>query len=119
MIKRKLKNCSDCNTPSYLFGHGRCLQCYKIWKNYKIPKVSENEKERLAKYKVLKEQYKKTHKVCEVCGSDKNLTIHHKSGRIGDNLFKNFLLCCINCHRTIEMNPEEAKEKDYSIIRTN
>lgn len=45
--------------------------------------------------------------------------VHHKKGKTGDLYFDDrwFLASCPYCHRHIEVNPTEAKEKGFSLDR--
>lgn len=120
MIKRKLKVCSDCGKEKYLFSNGRCEQCYKIWKNYTISKVSKKTKERHKTYNELRLDYLALHPICEVgvkgC-TKKSTEIHHKRGRIGENLYRDFCAICRNCHNYVESHPEESYQKGWMLKR--
>jgi len=76
--------------------------------------------------------YLTVHKLCKVCGTRGATEIHHKAGREGywdedaraagrtlrvDN--RNFLPVCRDCHERIERNPNWAKERGFSLNRTN
>jgi hypothetical protein len=132
VIKRKKKICKCCKTEQYLFAKGMCEPCYYVefpkkplkrtpiqQKPYTIPKVSDSQKKRNAQYILLRDEYLKTHSICECCNQNKSSEIHHKGGRIGQNLFINFLAVCRPCHQWIELHPEEAKDQGYSITRLN
>ncbi len=123
MIKRKLKTCGLCGEPCYLFSKGLCKDCWQ--KMYgkgvnraarkKIAWQSEAYKEKMVRYRVLREEYLKAHPVCEVCNSRPATEIHHKKKRHGENLFNHFLAVDRECHRQIEENPQWAYKKGYSI----
>lgn len=83
----------------------------------RLPSVSQQQKERNRIYKDLRDEYLKTHGICECCNQAIAEDIHHKAGRIGDNLFKHFLAVCRPCHQRIEENPEWAKDNGFSISR--
>lgn len=127
MVTRKKKICKECGDIAYIFGHGLCTPCYNknLQKNNnginkrgkKIPKLSKKQKSREDKYKSLREIYLKEKRICECCGIAVSTEIHHKAGRDGENLFQHFLAVCRECHDKIEMNPEWAKENNYSISR--
>lgn len=132
MISRKKKKCKECKEEKYLFGHGLCKECYSVKNNkplkrtniekkpYKINPVSKTQEQRLKKYREKREKYLKDKPFCEARLSGCRLKadqIHHMKGRDGNNLFKHFLGVCDNCHRTIELNPEMAKELNLSISR--
>jgi len=124
-IRQKKKKCKECGNDVYLFSHGMCKKCYSIKNPPQIKKSriskkpSESLRQRLKKYKLLKIQYLATHPICEVCLIKHSQDIHHKAGRIGDNLFQHFLAVCRPCHNRIEENPEWAYENNYSISRLN
>lgn len=40
-------------------------------------------------------------KVCEICGSTKNVDIHHKDGDFRNNSTSNLMLVCRSCHNKI------------------
>ena len=76
----------------------------------KIKPISDKHKERLEQYFRMREEYFSEHPVCEFPGcSSKDIQLHHKSGRIGENLFKDFCSLCFIHHRWVEDNPEQAK----------
>lgn len=129
MIQRKKKKCKRCNEDKYIFSRGLCNFCYYIEnannikkniilkKNYRIAKVSKSQKERNKIYSKLRAQYLEKNPICEVCKQSQSNQIHHKAGRIGDNLFKYFLATCDICHKKIEMNPKWSYEQGYTITR--
>lgn len=128
MINKK-KICSNCLKEEYIWksvGRNKfCRKCSNILfpvtikkKEYKpIKKVSKKQSYRNQKYLKLREEYLENHKLCEVCKEREATDIHHKAGRIGDNLFKHFLAVDRECHKWIEEHPEQAKELGYSISR--
>lgn len=71
-------------------------------------------------YKKVHDEYLSEHEQCEVCGWGANLQIHHKKGRINTLLTdkRYFLAVCHTCHQKIELFPQWAKEKGYSLSRT-
>lgn len=76
----------------------------------RINLVSNVQKLRNKEYLDLRNKYLDSHPICEVCNTNATSEIHHKSGRIGENLFKNFCAVCRNCHETIHNNVKWAKE---------
>ncbi len=71
----------------------------------------------------VRSEYLNKHPNCEakrpsICCFDAT-EIHHKKGRIGDNLTDSnyFLAVCRNCHNWIEDNPKMAKEFGFSLDR--
>jgi len=117
LITRKKKTCKQCKDEKYIFSSGLCLQCWKTIKGTKIPPVSSRNKERQVEYLRLREEYLRTHPKCEVCNLQDATEIHHKRGRIGENLFNDFLAVDRDCHRQIEENPQWAKEQNFSLSR--
>lgn len=125
MIERKKKPCWLCGDSDYLFSKGLCKPCWQ--KMYakginrgtrkKIAWQSTTYRDRMSRYKDLRKEYLSNHPVCEVCGTKPANEIHHKRGRIGENLFKDFLAVDRECHIRIEENPEWAKEMAYSLSR--
>lgn len=129
----KPKICCECQKEKIIFSKKMCKSCWVV--NYQkplkrgtfssttikpqkpIPKISRSQKKRLEKYQKLRNEYLKEHSVCEVCNSKPSSEIHHRKGREGNNLFQYFLAVDQECHQYIELNPEEAKEKGWSISR--
>lgn len=70
-------------------------------------------------YDKVRAEYLSAHEFCEVCGWGEGLQIHHKKGRIGELLTDTrfFLAVCHTCHQKIELFPQWAKEKGYSLSR--
>ena len=93
------------------------MNCWKRLYQKPIPKQSNKEKERLQKYYILRDEYLKNHPLCEVCNKEKSTQIHHRKGRLGNNLFNYFLAICDEDHKKVEMNPEWAYENNYSLLR--
>jgi len=91
-----------------------------VEKKWKRPNaVSDKRKEENELYKVVSKEYLKQHKFCE-CGCGRKATeIHHMRGRIGDLLCdtKYFKAVASSCHRAIELNPKDAKQKGLSVSR--
>jgi len=125
----KINLCSKENCENPRFSKKLCLFHYKkenpkkfqiqkkqnktigsLKNNGIIKKVSEKQKKRLEKYYLLRDEYLKNHPVCEFEGcNSKEVTLHHKKGRIGENLFNHFCALCFTHHRWVEDNPEQAK----------
>lgn len=141
MIKLKKKICKSCGREEYIFSQGRCKKCdakvnpdkYRIKVKVKtdgkpkrkalskkrIKPISDKEKERRKLYKKARAEYKDVVKVCERCGTDKGLELHHKKGREGALLWdKNyFCLLCSDCHRHVHANPEESYKEGWLLSR--
>ena len=84
----------------------------------RIKPYSTKRGKQVREYKKIRIQYLRNNPLCEVCGGLAT-TIHHKKGRIGELLTntKYFLPACMRCHDKIEINPEWAREKGYSLNR--
>lgn len=96
----------------------------------RIPKQSEEGKERMAVYKGIMEMFKVTHPHCavhpvrypELIGRGVRIgteDVHHKRGKEGDLLYdvRYFLAVCRKCHTWIHDNPELAYEQGWSLSR--
>lgn len=89
-----------------------------------IKKVSTRQQKLNAAYKVLRDQFMKSHKACEanlieLAECTKRATeCHHPIGR-GKYLLDDskFIALCHNCHAYIETHPLYAKEKGFSADR--
>ena len=87
-----------------------------------IKKMSDKRKAENTIYRQKRNAYLKLFPICQVKTHDctyKATTIHHRAGRIGELLTDetNFLAVCMDCHTAIELNPDWAKRKGYSISR--
>lgn len=103
MITRKLKICFGCKLPKLIYknkdGEKYCKTCYfSIFGFAKIKPVADKQAKRLKKYMVLRNEYLTKHPICEICQIAPAIEIHHKKGRIGDNLFQHFCAICRDCH---------------------
>jgi hypothetical protein len=122
MIKSKPCTVDDCSNPRFAKGfckyHQQLRTDKKKPKNYISP-VSNKKLKELKIYRKNRLVYLKEHPKCEVCGINKADQIHHKAGRVGDDLTdpKNFLAVDDKCHVRIELNPIWAKDNGYSVNR--
>lgn len=129
-IKLKMGYCPACgNTEPKPITGGYCQ--YHYWqlkkkpierKPQKIKPVSKNRQEALKRYNRLRDKYFEAHAVCEFPGCDsKDITLHHKKGRIGANLTDKRFFCslCWPHHQYVETHPEEAYKLGLSIRRTD
>lgn len=86
-----------------------------------IPKFSSKQLEQLKKYRKIRDAFM-ANKKCEAqldgC-SIKATDLHHAKGKIGDLLTdqRYFKALCRNCHSYLEVHPDEAKEKGFSLSR--
>lgn len=150
-IKVKFGICIDCpeDSKEKALTAKRCLLHNKIyrqeladWKNKKraemnaflgipekpkkqpksIPKVSEKQIERLAKYRKVRDQFMKEHQNCQArlqgC-TIKATDCHHSRGKVGDLLTdkRYFKALCMSCHNYVETHPVTAKEMGLSADR--
>jgi hypothetical protein len=128
-MKPKIGKCLDCSKEGGLIAK-RCEVCYwrhraslkekKPVKRLKIAPVSNKMKEALKRYRRLRDAYFKDHPECEFPGcSSKDITLHHKRGRIGAFLTDKRWFCslCIKHHRYVEENPEEAIKLNLTVKR--
>lgn len=95
----------------------------------KIKSISENGYKRNLKYRTSRKEYLENHVCCEaklpgcICPTieydNSVLQIHHKRGRIGEDLFDktHFLAVCPKCHAEIEMTPLMSKLNGWSVSR--
>lgn len=87
-----------------------------------IPKVSEKQIERLAKYRKVRDQFMKDHPNCQAqlqgC-TIKATDTHHAKGKIGDLLTdkRYFKALCRSCHNYVETHPNQSKEMGLSADR--
>jgi len=90
-------------------------------KKKKIPNISEKQKERLKRYRILRDAYMNEHKQCEAriegC-TISSQSLHHLKGRDGDNLFNHFMATCNHCHEKIERMGAEVYELGFKLKRT-
>lgn len=138
----KLKECSFCNKETILWKANpkACRSCWLQYKaqessshpkeynlsktkqsrSYRIKSVSDKKLAELKEYRVVRDGYLDTHKVCEhpEC---KNLSedLHHAKGRVGSLLtdVRYFKALCRRCHRWVEENVNEAKKLGLSVDR--
>lgn len=88
-------------------------------KPIKIALVSKTRQEALKTYRRRRDEFLKG-KTCEFPGcNNKNVTLHHKRGRVGSFLTDKRFFCalCTEHHKHVEMNPDEAKRLNLSISR--
>ena len=83
-----------------------------------IRKVSKKRAKQNAVYLKARLEYLNEQLNCEICGNSAT-DIHHKKGRVEELLTdkKYFMALCRPCHQKVELNPEWAKENNYSLSR--
>lgn len=122
-MKRKECDVEDCRYPR--FAKGYCSYHQYLRTDKKKPKkwiapVSEKQAERLAEYRVVRDEYLRDHPVCEFpdCKSE-DVTLHHSKGRCGNLLtdMKWFKALCDKHHREVEESPLKSKEMGLSFNR--
>jgi len=114
------------------FGSMRAVKIQPSWENKPlvtkkqkaIPVFSEKHKKLLAEYRIVRDQYMRGHTLCDarLYGCSNYATdLHHKCGRTGKLLtdVRYFMAVCRSCHNAIEREPEMAKEKGFSLTRTD
>lgn len=129
MIKRKTAECIECGHTRLIYSKKMCGYCYQrskprkpiVKKPYTIPKRSAQGKINDRKYYTIAKQYKLDNPYCKarLNGCTRHTTdVHHKKGR-GIHLLRveYFLPVCRNCHDYIELNPDEALLKGFSLLR--
>lgn len=138
-MQRKKKICKSCQKETYIYSHKLCLPCYKRKFPYKfelksktelksksslkttkkLNKTSKKQEHRLKIYRVLRDNYFKKIKECEFIDENgikckcKKLTLHHKGGRRGSNLYKNFMALCQEHHEWVHRNAKKARLMKY------
>lgn len=127
------KVCSWDDCENLVFSKGLCQYHWRMrWAkplkvNNTIKKSTKRVKpfsdkmiSKLAKYKVVRDKWLKEHGVCEFegCGS-REVTLHHKKGRLGDLLINTDYFCslCWQHHFWVETHPEEAIKMGLSCKR--
>lgn len=143
-MQRKKKVCSECGEETYLYARKRCLSCDRklspekhglqtkpnkvpqgtnssgkgtctlIKRKSRIAPVSKSMAKRLAEYRVVRDEYMKYNDVCEICGTSRNLTLHHKAGR-GKHLcdISTFATLCVTCHERVHREDKWARENGW------
>ena len=132
-IARKLKPCKTCGDPSYLWAHGNCKNCDGMLRakaeqqkpiatpsKKPFKAISDKQTKRLAKYRVVRDEFLKERPVCEWDGCDsREVTLHHGAGKIGSLLWnkKYMKSLCWPHHEYCERHPDEAKKLGLSFDR--
>lgn len=144
MVKQKVGACIDCGYSGGIIAQ-RCQNCYwrhrvvlknealktpenelksnevkKPKQRSRIAPVSAKKLESLSKYRRARDAYFKKHPVCEFPGcTSRELTLHHKRGRVGAFLTDKRWFCslCQGHHRWVEEHPEEAQKMQLSFKR--
>lgn len=137
MIKKTKKLCNGCNSEQFIWknkgGKKFCKTCWSCHEgNVKLKPIAKqkrisprSEKRIIAdkKYSKLRLQLLTEKPMCEahipgIC-TGPSTQCHHKAGRTGKLYtdYSKFLAVCGSCHHYIEMNPEWAKEKGFSLNR--
>lgn len=118
------KQCSDTECQNNVFSRGYCMFHWRMNIGAKIIKkspikpkkasispISKSRYEALKKYRRLRDKYFEEHPICEFpdCNS-KNITLHHKRGRIGSFLTdkRHFCSLCVKHHIWVNEHNDEA-----------
>lgn len=131
IIKPKTGPCLDCGRNTSLIAK-RCKICYWKFRNAvkekpkrkignPIAPVSKKQKQRVAKYSLVRAEYLYTHPYCEarLCRGARATEIHHLAGKIGDLLTDtdNMIGVCRDCHEWIHLNDAEARDMGLLLSR--
>lgn len=90
---------------------------------YRIKKVSDKRKEQNKEYKILADEFKKEHPICEIKANEyctgQTTDVHHPAGRIGTNYLDvtKWKGACRSCHQYVHDHPKEAIDKGWSESR--
>lgn len=139
-MNTKLKTCGICEKEFPRLWKAKTREhpamCQSCWTAYKAPESDDHDKvkakavqkkkrspiapisakkaKELVKYRKLRDEYMRANPVCEVCGSRKNLTLHHKKSR---QFFlcdvSVFMVACFTCHEKIHREHKWAEENGY------
>lgn len=83
-------------------------------KRIPIRKFSDRQKTRNTKYQQLRRAYLEQHAQCEFHDCPfRSEDLHHKAGRIGDNMFRHFMGVCRYHHEWIHSHTTKAREYGY------
>lgn len=135
MIRSKLKKCKECHKDKHIFSNGLCLSCHRLLNkdkytlkvrnplkrsNKPVKKQSDYHRHRTEKYQRERDKYFEKHSTCEFPGCNSpHVTLHHRSGREGYNLFRDFMSVCQEHHMYIHAHPEESFKRGWMIKRHN
>jgi hypothetical protein len=69
----------------------------------------------LKEYNRLKKDWIWAHPVCDICKAKPTAHVHHRAGRIGNQLNStaDWLAVCIDCHQKIHSHGSWAREHGY------
>lgn len=137
MIPKK-KLCSGCKQVTFIWkssgGMKLCKQCSytgvaklsNIKPTAKAKPIAPHSQKRSKEERIYLGKrliFLKEHPMCQahlpgLC-SEYSTDIHHKQGRVGDNLLDEteWLAVCRGCHEWIEAHPQEAKDRGFSTNR--
>jgi len=137
MIK---KVCGICNNPNKPIWKAKtrnnpcmCKDCYNAEKSSDKPpikarepikKISDKQANINRLYAAMRLSYLCMIPHCQVASTDcahVATQVHHRAGRGKDHMLDTttWLSICHSCHEKVELNPEWAYEKGYSIKRLN
>lgn len=113
------KICTNCKQKTKIFSKGLCINCWQLVHKKPIKSTksssftSDKQKERLKKYMILRDKHLLEHPTCEVCNKNQAVEIHHKKGRLGENLYNFLIAICRDCHIKIHIDIQWSKENNY------
>lgn len=116
--ERKADHFPACGKMVYIFSNGLCIDCYKRWKQFKIPKVSEKRKAENEAYKLLRENFLKQdkNKICPITGKQATEIHHTYSGKDRAKYYlitSTWIAVSREGHNWIHEHPKEARQKGY------
>lgn len=127
MITVKLKRCAGCKELKHIWkSEGKEKYCKECWYERKPPErirpMSRTRQKAESEYSRKRTAFLALHEHCQARLSGctgKATDIHHKAGRVGDNLLNlsTWIAVCRSCHQWIEEHPAEAKELQLSESR--
>ena len=84
----------------------------KANKKPNLRKISDKRKEESKEYEKIKKAFLKG-KVCDCCGEERKLDVHHAYGRVGKGFMdeSTWKAVCRTCHTWIHSNPLEAEQQ--------
>ena len=85
-------------------------------KRTRLRPVSKKRAKQLRAYSKIRREFLDS-KMCDACGVRPATEVHHRKGRIGNDLLDEdfFMAICRACHTQIHLNPAWAHAKDYLV----
>lgn len=80
----------------------------------KIKPISDRKQKELVVYRKLRDEYMDRHPNCEICGTNRDLTLHHKKTREYHLCDVDvFMTLCFTCHNKVHDNDKWARDNGY------